>query len=83
MKRNLELVKDILQAFEDSEYSNLAKEDVKLKNDYEIKEVNYHLSIMYEAGLLAESPQPDNRTGYKLTWYGHDYLEQLTNIHEE
>ena len=81
MKRNLDLIKAILEHFE-------AKEDWRHELDlkiegYEPKLVSYHLILMYEAGLINGEAVTSN-TGriydfvpFRLTWQGHEFLDNI------
>jgi len=81
MKRNLDLIKEILLHFE-------AKEDWKYEKDFEIegfdnKIVSYHTQIMYEAGLI-NGEAATSETGriydvipFRLTWQGHEFLDNI------
>lgn len=81
MKRDLELVKLILEHFEDK--SDWHGEKVVPIESYEQKLVDYHIQIMYEAGLLnAEPAITDNGRIYdalpfRLTWQGHEFLDNI------
>lgn len=81
MKRDLDLVKAILLHFEDKEdWAHEKQIDVE---GYDKKLVSYHLSIMYEAGLINCEPMTSN-TGriydvvpFRLTWDGHEFLDNI------
>jgi hypothetical protein len=80
MKRDLELIKEILLHFE-------SKEDWKHENleiqGYEKKLVDYHLQLMYEGGLLncepitSEKGRIYNVLPFRLTWSGHEFLDNI------
>lgn len=83
MKRDMELIRSILFKLEtvhtDSAIYNL------IIDGKSFEEVAYHCKIMYEANLIDnyDSQFADNKI-YSfaiggLTWYGHDFLEQIKN----
>ncbi|BAY12331.1 DUF2513 domain-containing protein [Calothrix sp. NIES-2098] len=81
MKRDLKLVETILSLIESAETEGLLYNPVKypyleLDEEYNQNFVDYHLTIMEEAGLISiKYQQPENQI--RLTWQGHDYLEHL------
>jgi hypothetical protein len=81
MKRNLDLIKSILEYFECKDDWNHEK-DLEIEN-YDSKIVSYHIQIMYEAGLLNGEAVTSN-TGriydvipFRLTWQGHEFLDNI------
>jgi len=81
MKRDLDLIKSILLHFEDKE-SWAHEKDIEIEG-YDKKLVSYHLSIMYEAGLINGEAITSN-TGriydvipFRLTWEGHEFLDNI------
>ena len=87
MKRDIDLVRKILFKMEDEEkrssYSNVIKLD-----GYSDQQINYHMKIMAQAGLLhidsIETPtptvegwtQPKTKIDYySISWDGHDFLD--------
>lgn len=81
MKRDLDLIKAILEHFE-------AKDDWKHEKDleiegYDIKLVSYHLQIMFEAGLInaeaitSETGRIYDLVPFRLTWQGHEFLDNI------
>ncbi|MEH2318587.1 DUF2513 domain-containing protein [Nostoc sp.] len=87
MKRNLVLVKAILEAFEDDEDSIIAWQDIQeikitIEGNCTMKDIQYHKELLIEAGFIAIANVPNyppTTVGYKITWQGHEYLEFLTN----
>lgn len=89
MKRNKDLVEEILTEIRDSDPFSLEPEDFhagRLPGHWEIKKVSYHLVLLLEANFLARNslhsgdvhgngPVEDN--GLRLTWRGHDLLDDL------
>ena len=81
MKRDIELIKAILEHFEvkgDWEY----EVDVQIEG-YDNKIVSYHIQIMYEAGLINGEAVTSN-TGriyavipFRLTWLGHEFHDNI------
>ena len=79
MKRDMEIVRKILLAIEETAHG-FAGRDFKLEG-YTDEKVRYHVYIMMEAGLLcgaktthqgSQSPQAIPRS---LTWAGHEFLD--------
>lgn len=82
MKRDMELVRKILFALETktdlNPYLNI--------EGYELQEIGYHCSIMYEYGLIQNfrAQAADNNPYYiffanGLTWQGCDFLDKIRN----
>lgn len=76
MKRDMDLVRDILIEIENGKLS-----EAKQIGNYDKESVLYHIQIMNEAGLLlanfiSESTRDivDARID-RLTWKGHDFLD--------
>jgi DNA-binding transcriptional ArsR family regulator len=83
MKRNMDLVRDILFRLEEKSdpVEWLRPDDVK---EYSPSEVGYHIKLMYEAGLIeaedcTTSDSPLAWIAYHPTWEGHDFLEAARN----
>lgn len=80
MKRDMGLVRSILLEIEQQEAGYVQySSDIK---KYAKDEINYHIYIMLQAGLLAgnsiESQAsfiPRDFAGIHLTWQGHEFLE--------
>lgn len=81
MKRDLELVKLILEHFENKTDWQGEKE-VPVEG-YEPKLVDYHIQIMYEAGLINAEPAVTangriyDALPFRLTWQGHEFLDNV------
>lgn len=81
MKRDLELVKLILEHFENK--SDWQGEQVVPIEGYEQKLIDYHIQIMYEAGLLNAEPAVTangriyDALPFRLTWQGHEFLDNI------
>lgn len=79
MKRDMNLVREILFAIEDAPYDRrLAKLNLGSKVEEEV--VSYHVMLLAEAGLI-EAQDLSARGGgldwrpSRLTWEGHEFLE--------
>ncbi len=77
MKRDLDLVREILIAIE-SDPTPFGPKDLNLK-DRDPVEVSYHVQIMDEAGLI-EAMNLTSSSGYcwcpkSMTWTGHEFLD--------
>ena len=80
MKRDPDLVRNILLALENKASSNDAITAKKMMIDgWSEEEVNYHLLLLVEAGYIrGKDSSSDNRTIVfvtRLTWEGHEFLD--------
>ena len=87
MKRNLDLVREILIQLENCDYTS-GGHHLKVEG-YSDDDFNYHIKIMHEGGLIeAQSSQgskPHNGgqivykvwTPKSITWTGHQYLSSI------
>jgi hypothetical protein len=79
MKRDMDLVRKILQAVE-AEASGYAPNELKIEG-YSDEEIGYHALLMAEAGLVIGADitgmGDTTPTGMiqRLTWEGHDFLD--------
>ena len=83
MKRDMELVREVLLAVEQLP-PNRGGNNVEIPGRDE-EEVNYHIGLLEQAGLLevytvgiANRAQP-YRWPTQLTWAGHDFLDAARN----
>lgn len=83
MKRNFDLIMDILKYFEERDEISAIK---KLSLDgYDDNVVAYHVRIMYEAGFLDAEAITSKSTEsrlidvwpFGLTWEGHEFLDSI------
>ena len=78
MKRDMDLVRQILFAIEKRSQE---EDDVEIIVDgYTTSEINYHLVILADAGLITAKYQKNLRDDYiwqsiRLTWEGHEFLD--------
>lgn len=92
MKRNMDLVREILSEVQETDLFSEEAEDLRLSRlpgHWEIQKVSYHLVLLLEEGFLARGLLPDegwageqeadSSVGLRLTWKGHDLLEELDN----
>lgn len=85
MKRDLDLVREILLYYEVKD--NDAMDDCPEIEGYESLQVNYHLLLMDEAGLLRCEREVSKSTPsrvikvhpFSLTWAGHEFLSAARN----
>jgi hypothetical protein len=80
MKRDPDLVRNILLALENKASSNDAVTAKKMMLDgWSEEEINYHLLLLIEAGYIkGKDSSSDNRTIVfvtRLTWEGHEFLD--------
>ncbi len=88
MKRDMDLVRKILQKLEskgDPLFSGMSIEpNLFSVEGYSENQVNYHLTIMGEAGLISiidssSKSDPFGAIPLRLTWAGHEFLETSRN----
>lgn len=86
MKRDMDLIRDILLAIESdsrldgtrwimpsSDGENLGI----IGTSHSEEEVAYHLQLLVEAGLVRGNPTMDMPMISKLTWQGHEFLDNI------
>jgi uncharacterized protein DUF2513 len=78
VKRDMELVRDILFAVEASEEIPHGWINLEVPERTEV-ETSYHVVLMAEAGLI-EAQNLSSSSGYlvmpkRLTWHGHEFLD--------
>lgn len=86
----MDLVREILAEVKDSDPFNPKSEGFhagQLPGQWKIKKVSYHLVLLLEDGFLArstlhkgnwyEDDDGNEDAGLRLTWKGHDLLEDL------
>jgi DNA-binding transcriptional ArsR family regulator len=79
MKRDMELIRKILIALEDS---NRTQGVIPLKFDgYSEDQISYHVKILAEEGIITAIDY-SNSSGFEwiakgLTWDGHDYIDAI------
>ena len=83
MKRDMDLIRDLLLAIEDKEETDGnhlfqfdEKDDLGIVG-HSKEQVNYHLVMLIESGLLKGEESYDRPIISKLTWQGHDFLDYV------
>ena len=79
MKRDMDLVRQILFAIEDLPKQHNGFVDIKI-DGRAAEEINYHLMILIDAGLIKADFVTNKMTDYiwksiRLTWDGHEFLD--------
>ena len=83
MKRDLDLVRKILLAVEsDPRYDghHLLAPDISSEvgiSERPIQEISYHLELLIKEGYLEGNTGPLRPTISKLTWKGHEFLDDI------
>lgn len=78
MKRDMDLVRQILLALEGDQHA-----DAQSKARYEHATIAYHAALLIEAGLVEGTTTKDTEgmpAGYflrRMTWAGHDFLDSM------
>lgn len=83
MKRNMELVRDILLTIEDAKPFECIR-NMKI-NGFDKQEIAYHCELLYQAGFIKDyhGEECNNYDGViyftvqDLTWEGQDFLETI------
>ena len=84
MKRDFDLVREILLYFEErDEISVLTELEIE---EYDKRLVAYNLRLMYEAGFLQAEPVRSSTSNrligvhpFELTWAGYEFLDAIRN----
>lgn len=83
MKRDMDLVRDLLLAIEnDPNFDGMRQlmpdepSDLGI-TEHSFEEVAYHLTMLIEKGLLVGKPTMQMPIISKLTWQGHDFLDSV------
>lgn len=90
MRRNMDLAAEILSEIKNSDPFSSGTDDLRpgrLPGHWDMKQVSYHLVLLLEEGFLARhrlhagevEPEctADDDAGLRLTWRGHEFLEEL------
>jgi len=83
MKRDMDLVREILITLGDSDNSIQAGTFVDDRNDFQV--VAYHFDIMQQAGLVEGTTKKGFSGDYlyaevsRLTWEGNEFLDSVQN----
>ncbi|SCL76594.1 hypothetical protein L21_2529 [Methanoculleus chikugoensis] len=79
MKRDMELVRQILLQIESSTGDDFA--NIQIEN-YSPEEIAYHVYLLKDAGLIEaeisysmDSVKPEDYVIFRMTWAGHDFLD--------
>ena len=79
MKRDMDLIRDLLLKIEEAPPKASWKVIVTTKDDTEAERILWHLALIEEAGFIKSNPLhlhghrlPEN---IELVWAGHDFLE--------
>ena len=86
MKRDPDVIRELLIFFEEKLDSNLVAAKAININGHDSAIIQYHLDLMYEAGFLSGEPvrsSTSDRLAYilpfRLTWKGHEFLDAARN----
>ena len=85
MKRDMELIRELLLAIEDEETNvTVPASTLRLKNNRDEQEIFYSLQLMTDAGFL-EAEMVKSMQGIhdvlirRMTWEGHEFLDNARN----
>jgi DNA-binding transcriptional ArsR family regulator len=83
MRRDFDLVVTMLSELRDADAAALSREDLVAAVHASIPEgldaatITHHMDILLDAGLIAPAAvNGDASKGWRLTWKGHDALDQ-------
>lgn len=91
MQRDFDLVVTLLGALRDADTAALSREDIEASILESMPDalppslITHHLDILLDAGLIAPAPAGDDGQAawWRLTWKGHDALEQEEDDEDE
>lgn len=76
MKRDMELIRQILLAAEDHDEAHVYSFPATVKAS--ALQIQDHLRILRDAGFLAhEKTLAGGRLGWRLTWAGHEFIDEI------
>jgi Hypothetical protein (DUF2513) len=84
MKRDMELIRELLMAIESEDSPDILQASLKLKVNSALEDTIYNLKLMIDAGLLVAEPI-ESQAGTsdifieRLTWEGHEFLDSARN----
>lgn len=86
MKRDLDLIRDLLIYFEREIQPGIPLQDVRLENEYDPREILGHIELMIQQDLILGICQPGCTDLSQsvlaveaITWSGHDFLDASRN----
>ena len=78
MNRDMDLVRQILLKFE-APSRKLPRIGTISIDDHDQREIDYHVRLLFDAGLIARFDRPDlpvdSNAALMMTWKGHDFLD--------
>ena len=80
MKRDMDLVRNILLAFEQIEGAQVSVSELKLKGlQWGNQNVGPHIVLVHDAGLITKAGDrgPALEKTYRHTWSGYEFLEAI------
>lgn len=84
MKRNMDLIRHLLLYLEEKPDPSLVKAEDIVAEGFSAGEVQYHLNLMFQAGLIngedvrsTTSARLISVLPFDLTWQGHEFLEAI------
>ena len=85
MTRDFDLIRKLLMFFDEKPDGRMVQHP-KVGDEYSDDLIQYHLGLLYEAGLLiaeversSTSDRIINVYPFNLTWQGHEFLAQIRN----
>jgi hypothetical protein len=91
MKRNMDLIRDILIELESCQFNPESIIDKLVGKGYGKRDIYYHNYLIYQSGLIEGYQNYKEITAYHehwkfppimptiLTWKGHDFIRQIQN----
>ena len=84
MKRDMEVIKQVLEVVEKSESTWITLEQASEElPDVDVRALRYHVDKCVDAGLLRLAFPSEGLSKVILTWQGHDYLDCMSGVDRE
>jgi Hypothetical protein (DUF2513) len=80
MKRDMELIRELLMAIEDQQKPVMQVSDLKLRDEWDVTVICHNLQLLVDADFIMATPVKTmagvrNFTIQRMTWNGHDFLD--------
>jgi Hypothetical protein (DUF2513) len=85
MKRDMELIRELMLAIESRDDTEYWAENLEVSGDRDITEIKGHLELLVDAGFIEATVNYDNGSGSpyilidKISWDGHEFLGNARN----
>lgn len=83
MKRDMELIRELMLAIESRDDTEYWAEDLEVSGDRDLDQINYHLELLSDAGFIeVQVARDDSGTSiliHRVLWDGHEFLDNARN----